>query len=173
MMALVTRLSPSLARLAGFSLTGFWSGRSCEGGCEEFCELRFTISCSFSTVSLSCLISAAITVTHTRTLGGVCCQSSGEMPLLGGEIRSPLMGRYSTALRPPLATPLNTYDLLIVQPDTLIRWHRDLFKIVWRRQSKAKPKSQPVTLLVTTIRLIGQLATETGCGAQNVSEANC
>jgi putative transposase len=50
--------------------------------------------------------------------------------------------------------------LLIVQPDTLIRWHRGLFKIVWRRKSKAKPRPQPATLSITTIRLIWQLATE-------------
>ncbi len=50
--------------------------------------------------------------------------------------------------------------LHIVQPDTLIRWHRDLFKIVWRRKSKARPKPQPATLPVATIRLIWQLATD-------------
>lgn len=49
--------------------------------------------------------------------------------------------------------------LMIVQPDTLIRWHRELFKIVWRRKSKAKGKPQPARLPVTTIRLIWQLAT--------------
>ncbi len=26
--------------------------------------------------------------------------------------------------------------LLVVQPDTLLRWHRDLFTLVWRRQSR-------------------------------------
>lgn len=50
--------------------------------------------------------------------------------------------------------------LMIVQPDTLIRWHRDVFKIVWRRKSKAKTRPQPATLPVTIIRLIWQLATD-------------
>jgi putative transposase len=50
--------------------------------------------------------------------------------------------------------------LMIVQPDTMIRWHRELFKIVWRRKSKAKPNSQPATLPVTTVPLIWQLATD-------------
>jgi putative transposase len=44
--------------------------------------------------------------------------------------------------------------LMIVWPDTLIRWHRELFKVVWRRKSKAKPKLHPATLSITTIRLI-------------------
>ncbi len=26
----------------------------------------------------------------------------------------------------------------VVQPDTLLRWHRDLFKIVWRREARRK-----------------------------------
>jgi putative transposase len=50
--------------------------------------------------------------------------------------------------------------LHIVQPDTLIRWHRELFKVVWRRKSKANPKPHPATLSITTIRLIWQLATD-------------
>lgn len=48
--------------------------------------------------------------------------------------------------------------LMIVQPDTLIRWHRELFRIVWRCKSKAKSKPPPARLPVTTIRLIWQLA---------------
>jgi putative transposase len=45
--------------------------------------------------------------------------------------------------------------LLIVQPDTLIRWHRELFRVVWRRKSKANRTPHPATLSITTIRLIG------------------
>jgi hypothetical protein len=50
--------------------------------------------------------------------------------------------------------------LMIVQPNTLIRWHHALFKVVWRRKSKAKPKPHPTILPLTTIRFIWQLATE-------------
>jgi putative transposase len=50
--------------------------------------------------------------------------------------------------------------LLIVQPDTLIRWHRELFKVIWRRKSKTNPKPHPATLSIKTIRLIWQLATD-------------
>ena len=28
--------------------------------------------------------------------------------------------------------------LMIVQPDTLLRWHRDLFRLVWRRSQSAR-----------------------------------
>jgi hypothetical protein len=50
--------------------------------------------------------------------------------------------------------------LMIVQPDTLIRWHRELFRVVWRRKSKPDPKPHPATLSFQTIRLIWRLATD-------------
>ena len=48
--------------------------------------------------------------------------------------------------------------LLIVQPDTLLRWHRDLFRRYWRRKSKnrrRKPRIAP-----ETIALIRKMAKE-------------
>ena len=36
--------------------------------------------------------------------------------------------------------------LHIVQPDTLLRWHRELFQFYWRRKSKGKPKISPDTM---------------------------
>jgi hypothetical protein len=43
----------------------------------------------------------------------------------------------------------------IVQPETLLRWHRELFRIYWRRNSQGKPKVSP-----ETIRLIQKMAKE-------------
>jgi hypothetical protein len=46
--------------------------------------------------------------------------------------------------------------LIIVQPETLLRWHRELFRLYWKRKSKAashKPK-----VAEETIALIRQLA---------------
>jgi len=37
-------------------------------------------------------------------------------------------------------------SLLIVQPDTLLRWHRDLFRFHWRRKSQGTPKVSPETV---------------------------
>lgn len=39
--------------------------------------------------------------------------------------------------------------LFIVQPDTLLRWHRGLFQFYWRRKSQGKPKisSETITLI--------------------------
>jgi len=46
--------------------------------------------------------------------------------------------------------------LHIVQPDTLLRWHRNLFRSYWRR--KSKPKQGKPRILPETIKLIKQVA---------------
>ena len=45
--------------------------------------------------------------------------------------------------------------LHIVQPDTLLRWHRELFQFYWRRKSQGKPK-----ISTETITLIEKMAKE-------------
>ena len=37
-------------------------------------------------------------------------------------------------------------SLHIVQPDTLLRWHRELFRDYWRRKSQGEPKISPETI---------------------------
>jgi hypothetical protein len=41
-----------------------------------------------------------------------------------------------------LASWLRTWKqaLLIVQPETLLRWHRELFRRIWRRKSRSEGK---------------------------------
>jgi hypothetical protein len=46
-------------------------------------------------------------------------------------------------------------SLHIVQPDTLLRWHRELFRLYWRRKSRGKPK-----ISSETIGLIQKMAEE-------------
>jgi putative transposase len=48
--------------------------------------------------------------------------------------------------------------LLLVQPDTLLRWHRDLFTWVWRRKSKANTGRKQIA--ETTVALIKQMLRE-------------
>ena len=48
--------------------------------------------------------------------------------------------------------------LHIVQPDTLLRWHRELFRFYWRRKSKSK-QNQP-KISTETIALIRKMAEE-------------
>jgi putative transposase len=47
--------------------------------------------------------------------------------------------------------------LLIVQPDIVLRWHRDLFKYVWRRKSRQRGGHPPLNPEI--VALIQQMAT--------------
>jgi transposase InsO family protein len=46
--------------------------------------------------------------------------------------------------------------LHVVSPETLLRWHRDLFKILWRR--KSRPRCQPKRLAPEIVALIQAMA---------------
>jgi len=48
--------------------------------------------------------------------------------------------------------------IFIIQPDTLLRWHRDLFRFFWRWKSKSKTKK--VRVSPNTIALIKKIASE-------------
>jgi putative transposase len=48
--------------------------------------------------------------------------------------------------------------LFIVQPDTLLRWHRQLFRAFWRRQSRAMPRARRTKVSEETIALIQEMA---------------
>jgi len=48
------------------------------------------------------------------------------------------------------------HALHIVQPDTMLRWHRDLFRRYWRRKSKSKQRKPRIS--PETIKLIKQIS---------------
>jgi putative transposase len=48
------------------------------------------------------------------------------------------------------------HALHIVQPDTLLRWHRDLFRKYWRRKSKSKQRKPRISPVI--IKLIKQIS---------------
>ena len=55
-------------------------------------------------------------------------------------------------------TPHWQTALHIVQPDTLLRWHRDLFRCYWRW--KSRPRAYGPRITQTTVDLIKQMAVE-------------
>jgi hypothetical protein len=70
-----------------------------------------------------------------------------------------------------LASKLRTWKnaLAIVQPDTVLRWHRDLFRRVWKHKSKPKGKRGRPALTDEVVALIKQMATENlGWGAERI-----
>jgi hypothetical protein len=56
--------------------------------------------------------------------------------------------------------------LHIIQPGTLLRWHRRLFKLIWRR--KSRPKSQLARLPQETIDVIRMMARDNPWGAERI-----
>ncbi len=48
--------------------------------------------------------------------------------------------------------------LLIVQPETLLRWHRQGFRLVWRRKSRASSSTARPKVAPKTIALIKEMA---------------
>jgi len=57
--------------------------------------------------------------------------------------------------------------LHVVNPEALLRWHRDLFKFVWRRRSR--PKGQPMRLAPEVVTLIQAMAKDNALwGAERI-----
>jgi transposase InsO family protein len=50
--------------------------------------------------------------------------------------------------------------LQIIQPDTLLRWHREGFRLFWKLKSRAPVQTQPQRLTPETIALIERMARE-------------
>jgi len=59
--------------------------------------------------------------------------------------------------------------LLIVKPDTLLKWHRQGFRLLWRRKSKPGPRKP--RLPKEALALIKQMAVENRCwGAKRIRD---
>jgi putative transposase len=83
-----------------------------------------------------------------------------QVVVLQRSVKRPLPTPRDRFLLVVLASKLRIWKqvLLIVQPDTLLRWHRDLFRWVWRRKSKAITCKSRLPL--ETITLIMQMVKE-------------
>jgi hypothetical protein len=69
-----------------------------------------------------------------------------------------------------LARKLSSWKqaLMIVQPDTLLRWHRDLFRWFWKPKSRTRRSGGRPPLTQETIALIKHMAQENHSWGQNV-----
>jgi putative transposase len=81
-----------------------------------------------------------------------------QLIILKRQVKRPTCTKTDRLLLVRLARLVRTWQqaLFIVQPETLLRWHRELFRWYWKRKSKAashKPK-----VAAETIALIRQMA---------------
>ena len=82
-----------------------------------------------------------------------------QLIILRRQIKRPVYRKTDRLLLVLLARMVRTWKqaLFLVQPETLLRWHRELFRLFWKRKSKAhsrKPRLSP-----ETIQLIKEMAT--------------
>src|SRR5919202_6531922 len=83
-----------------------------------------------------------------------------QLIILRRQARRPRCTTADRALLVLLASRLRLWRhaLLLVQPDTLLRWHRQLFRWHWRRASRATSPAHRPPLAPETIALIREMA---------------
>ena len=106
---------------------------------------------------------AAIDLTRSRTeliLENALLRQ--QLIVVSRQVKRPALTWRDRALFVLLASKLRTWKqaLLIVQPETLLRWHRDLFRRVWRRKSRPKSKPGRPPLADDVVALIKRIARE-------------
>src|SRR5438552_9308383 len=62
-----------------------------------------------------------------------------QLTILQRQVKRPSITRTDRVLLVLLARLVRTWKqaLFIVQPETLLRWHREFFRLYWKRKSKA------------------------------------
>lgn len=83
-----------------------------------------------------------------------------QLAILHRQVKRPQLNRRERFGLLVLASHVRNWKdaLLIIQPETLLRWHRAGFRLFWRWRSNAKPR--PPALTSETIALIQQMARE-------------
>jgi putative transposase len=82
-----------------------------------------------------------------------------QLIVLKRQVKRPALSWRDRTLFVLLASKLPTWKqaLMIVQPDTVLRWHRDLFRWVWRRRSRPRRRGKP-PLRDDIVSMIKQIA---------------
>jgi transposase InsO family protein len=85
-----------------------------------------------------------------------------QLLVLERQLKRPKLNWWDRAVMVMLASRLASWQdaLLIVKPDTVLRWHRDLFRWLWRRKSQVKARLGRPPLAREKVALIRRLAKE-------------
>jgi transposase InsO family protein len=85
-----------------------------------------------------------------------------QLIVLGRQVKRPQLSWRERGIMVLLASKLRGWKeaLFIVQPETLLRWHRDWFRWVWRRKSKPKQRGGRPPLPGRVVQLIRRMARE-------------
>lgn len=84
-----------------------------------------------------------------------------QLIVLKRQMKRPALSWRDRTLLVLLSSRLRTWKqaLVIVQPETVLRWHRDLFHWVWRRKSRPRRRGKPA-LTDDIVAIIKQMAKE-------------
>ena len=85
-----------------------------------------------------------------------------QLIVLERQVKRPQLSWRERGIIVLLASKLRNWRgaVFIVQPDTLLRWHRDLFRLVWRRKSHPKQQGGCRPLSGHIVQLIRRMARE-------------
>ena len=85
-----------------------------------------------------------------------------QVIVLDRQVKRPKLSWRERGIMVLLASKLRNWKgaLLIVQPDTVVCWHRDLFRLVWRRKSQSKQLGGRRPLSGRIVQLIRRMARE-------------
>jgi hypothetical protein len=83
-----------------------------------------------------------------------------QLIMLKRQVKRPVCTKTDRILLVLLARVVRAWKqaLLIVQPETLLRWHREAFRLYWKHKSKARAHKPKVA--TETIALIREMATK-------------
>ena len=81
-----------------------------------------------------------------------------QLIILKRQVKRPACTKRDRILLVLLARGVRAWKqtILIIQPETLLRWHRELFRLYWKRRSKAS--SYKPRVAAETIALIREMA---------------
>jgi putative transposase len=115
------------------------------------------------TITATPLVGAVIGVTRSRQellLENALLRQ--QLLVLNRQVKRPQLRGRDRAVIVGLASRLSTWKnaLLIVKPETVLRWHRELFRRHWRRKSAPKGAMGRPRLPTDQVALIRRLAKE-------------
>src|SRR5258708_24733311 len=121
-------------------------------GCVAFIQDRVD---AWTTVASSASVVGAIS-DMVRTKPELVVENAllrQQLVVLQRQVKRPRFSRWDRLILLWLANKLRRWKsaLLILQPDTLLRWHRDGFRWYWR--AKSTPRPPPHSIPAVTISL--------------------
>lgn len=127
----------------------------------QFLQKKF-LQCTAPAKSSS-LGGTVLDVTRTKTqLLAENALLRQQLIVLQRQVKQPQFNPLDRFVMVVLASWLQNWRqvLLIVKPDTLIRWHRQGFKLFWKHKSRPKTRELKPRIAEETIHLIKQMAAE-------------